>query len=93
MSKFAKEVKLIEINDSAFRYQKDCLENCVNIAKLCKKYGARICVDTDSHFTHTLGRAYKTLEILRDIDFPEKLIVNTNVDNLKSYFDEKNISY
>ncbi len=91
--KFAKEGKLIEINDSAFRYQKDCLENCVNIAKLCKKYGARICVDTDSHFTHTLGRAYKTLEILRDIDFPEKLIVNTNVDNLKSYFDEKNISY
>ncbi len=91
--KFAKEGKLIEINDSAFRYQKDCLENCVNIAKLCKKYGARICVDTDSHFTHTLGRAYKTLEILKDIDFPEKLIVNTNVDNLKSYFDEKNISY
>ncbi|MEE1318333.1 MAG: PHP domain-containing protein, partial [Ruminococcus sp.] len=45
--KFAKEGKLIEINDSAFRNKKSCIENCVTIAKLCKKYKARICVDTD----------------------------------------------
>ncbi len=91
--KFAKEGKLVEINDSAFRYKKSCLENCVTIAKLCKKHGARICVNTDSHFTHTLGRAYETLRILKDIDFPEKLIVNTDVNRFKSYLDELNIKY
>ncbi len=91
--KFKKEGKLIEINDSAFRYKKDSLCNCVEIAKICKKFGARICVDTDSHFTHTLGRADKTLEMLRDIDFPEKLIVNANLENMKFYMDEKNILY
>lgn len=90
---FAKNGKLVEINDSAFRYGRNYLGNCVTIARLCKKYGARICVDTDAHFTNTLGRAYKTLEMLKDIDFPEKLIVNTSVENLKAYFDEKNISY
>ena len=90
---FAKNGKLVEINDSAFRYGRDYVGNCVTIAKLCKKYGARICVDTDAHFTNTLGRAYKTLKMLEDIDFPEKLIVNTSVENLKAYFDEKNISY
>ena len=90
---FAKNGKLVEINDSAFRYGRDYVGNCVTIAKLCKKYGARICVDTDAHFTNTLGRAHKTLEILEDIDFPKKLIVNTSVENLKAYFDEKNISY
>lgn len=89
----AKNGKLIEINDSAFRYKKNCMGNCVEIAKICKKYNARICVNTDAHFTDTLGRAYKTLEMLKDIDFPEKLIVNTNIENLKSYFDEKSISY
>ena len=89
---FAKEGKLVEINDSAFRYKKDCLSNCVTIAKLCKKYGARICVDTDSHFTHTLGRGYETLKMLEEIDFPESLIVNTDIENLKAYFAEKNIS-
>lgn len=90
---FAKEGKLVEINDSAFRYKKDCLNNCVEIANLCKKYKARICVNTDSHFTHTLGRAYDTLEILKDIDFPEELIVNANVSTLKSYLYEKHIPY
>lgn len=89
----AKNGKLIEINDSAFRYNKSCLPNCLKIAEICKKYGARICVNTDSHFTHTLGRAYKTLEMLEDIDFPEKLIVNASVDNLKIYFDENHIAY
>ena len=83
---FAKNGKLVEINDSAFRYGRDYVGNCVIIAKLCKKYGARICVDTDAHFTNTLGRAYKTLEMLKDIDFPEKLIVNKSVENLKAYF-------
>lgn len=89
----AKNGKLIEINDSAFRYNKGCLPNCLKIAEICKKYGARICVNTDSHFTHTLGRAYKTLEMLEDIGFPEKLIVNASIDNLKSYFDENHIAY
>lgn len=32
----AKEGKLIEINDSAFRYKKSCASNCTQIAKLCK---------------------------------------------------------
>lgn len=90
---FAKAGKLIEINDSAFRYKKEHMHNCVQIAKLCKKYGARICVNTDSHFTHTLGRAYETLDMLREIEFPKELIVNTDINNLKAYFDEKGINY
>ncbi len=90
---FAKAGKLIEINDSAFRYHKEYKGNCIKIAQLCKKYGARICVNTDAHFTNTLGRAYDALEALKDIDFPESLIVNTNKQSLKAYFDENHISY
>lgn len=90
---FAKEGKLVEINDSAFRYNKDFKGNCIEIAKKCKQYGARICVNTDAHFTNTLGRAYDALRALEEIDFPQKLIVNTNIDNLKAYFEENNISY
>lgn len=89
----AKEGKLIEINDSAFRYKKSCASNCTQIAKLCKKYKARICVDTDSHYTHTLGRGTETLKMLEDIDFPQELIVNANEETLKAYFKEKNIYY
>ncbi len=90
---FAESGKLVEINDSAFRNKKSCIDNCVTIAKLCKKYGARICVDTDSHFTNTVGRAPETLKMLEAIDFPQKLIVNASTENLKAYFDENNIAY
>jgi putative hydrolase len=90
---FAKNGKLVEINDSAFRYKKEYMANCIRIAELCKKYKARICINTDSHFTNTLGRAYDTLKVLQEINFPESLIVNGSVDNLKSYFDEQHINY
>lgn len=50
-------------------------------------------MDTDSHYTHTLGRGNETLKMLEDIDFPQKLIVNANEETLKAYFKEKNIYY
>ncbi len=90
---FAREGRLVEINDSAFRYKKDYMHNCIEIAKKCMQYGARICVDTDSHFTDTLGRADSALKALEDISFPEKLIVNGSIDNLQAYFKENNIFY
>lgn len=89
----AKEGKLIEINDSAFRYKKSCAKNCVQIAEICKKHGARICLNTDSHYTHTLGRGTETIKVLEEIDFPQELIVNATEENLKAYFKEKNIYY
>ncbi len=90
---FAKEGKLVEINDSAFRYKKSHCGNCIEIAKLCQKYGTRICVNTDSHYTHTLGRGTETLKMLEEINFPQELIVNIDEENLKQYFKEKNIYY
>ena len=83
----------MEINDSAFRYKKESLENCINIARICQKYGARICINTDSHFTHTLGKANETFQMLKEIDFPQKLIVNATIESLKAYFDENHIFY
>lgn len=50
-------------------------------------------MDTDSHYTHTLGRGTETLKMLENIDFPQELIVNANEETLKAYFKEKNIYY
>lgn len=90
---FAKNGKLIEINDSAFRYNRDCIHNCTQLARLCKKHGARIVVDTDAHFHTLVGCADGTLKMLKEIDFPKELIVNASVENLKGYFKEKNIFF
>ncbi len=91
IKKFAEKGKLIEINNSSIKHKPDFVPNCVEIAKLCKKHGCRISVDTDAHFTTQLGRTDEALKMLTEIDFPEELVVNASVENLETYLKENNI--
>lgn len=91
IKEFAKCGKLIEINNSSIKHKPDFAVNCVEIAKLCKKYGCRVSVDTDAHFTTQLGRADEALKMLEDIDFPQSLIINSCVENFNAYLKENNI--
>lgn len=91
IKRFAEKGKLIEINNASIKHKPDFYPNCVEIAKLCKKYECRICVDTDAHFITQLGRADEALSMLESIKFPEELIVNGNWENLSRYLTENNI--
>lgn len=82
---------LIEINNSTFNYQKDSMSNCIEIIKICKKYKARIVVNSDAHFSTYVGNVQPALRALKDLDFPKELIVNSSTEALKSYLKEKNI--
>ncbi|MDO5124075.1 MAG: phosphatase [Eubacteriales bacterium] len=91
VKKFAQKGKLIEINNSSIKHKPDFAKNCIEIAKLCKKYECRVAVDTDAHFITQLGRAQEALCMLEEIDFPEELVVNASVENLQAYMKEHNI--
>ncbi len=91
IKRFAEKGKLIEINNASIKHKLDFYPNCVEIAKLCIKYGCRVCVDTDAHFVTQLGRADEALRMLESIDFPEQLVVNANRENMQKYFAENNI--
>ena len=83
----AKELnKLIEINAHSFDARKSSIENCRKIALACKKIGTGICVNSDAHFSHSIGEFDKAFEMLSDIDFPEELIMNRDYETLKKYF-------
>ncbi len=82
---------LVEINNASFGFRKGSEERCKEIALLCKKYNARIVVDSDAHFLTKVGDVPNALKMLSDIDFPSELVVNSSVDNLNEYFKEKNI--
>lgn len=90
---FAKNNKLVEINAGSFRSRQHYIPNCVTIAKICKKYNVQIVVNSDSHYYADVKRLNLALEMLKEIDFPEKLIVNSSIENVKRYFDENNIKY
>ena len=48
-------------------------------------------MDTDAHFSTYVGRAEPALKVLKDLDFPQKLIVNGSVETMQAYMKEKNI--
>lgn len=87
-----KKGKLIEINNNSFYFRKSSCENCLEIAKVCKKFGAMIVVNSDAHFSSKVGECAQALELLKGIDFPEELIVNSDEDRFKSYLIKNGIS-
>ncbi|MBB6716118.1 phosphatase [Clostridium gasigenes] len=69
---------MIEINNSSLlgnsRKGSDII--CKNIALLCKKYGVKIILSSDSHFCTTIGVFDNAIKMLREIEMPEELIMN-----------------
>jgi len=81
---------LIEINNSSFISSRiGSQDTCTNIAKFCKKLGVRIILNSDAHFCYSIGEISFAQRLLKEIDFPEALIINENKDDLISYFNEK----
>ena len=88
---FAKNGKLVEINNSSFKVRASAINNCKTIAKICKKCNAPIIVNSDSHFSSFVGNFDNALKLLKEVDFPENLIINANVDRFKRYLKEHDI--
>ena len=82
---FAEKGKLVEINNNSFYIRKSNIQNCKKIALLCKKYRANVVVNSDSHFCKQLGSFDDALNLLKEIDFPEELIINADVRRFENY--------
>lgn len=81
--------KLIEINESSINVKSGSRENCYELLKLCEKYGAKVCVDTDSHFCQQIGKATSAFKILEECNFPEKLVINSDWNVLREWILKK----
>ncbi|MTI67540.1 MAG: phosphatase [Firmicutes bacterium] len=88
----AKETNtLIEINNGSFHgSRKGSLDNCTEIARTCKKHGVKVTVGSDSHISYDVGEFSDVVNIFKEIQMPEELIMNLSADKLKNYLKEKN---
>lgn len=77
--------KLIEINNHSFFARKTSIDNCRQIAIRCKELGVGIAVNTDAHICYQVGEFTNAINLLKEIDFPEKLIINRSFETLKNY--------
>ena len=82
---FGRNGKLVEINNSSFYARKGCEGNCKRIALLCKKHGVNIIVNSDAHFCTRVGVFDDAIQLLEEIDFPEELIINSDIKRFNEY--------
>lgn len=82
---FGRNHKLVEINAHSFEVRKANIPNCREIALCCKKYRVPIIVSSDAHFETQVKDHTAALEMLREIAFPEELILNANTNRLIEY--------
>lgn len=81
--------KLIEINNHSFDVRQSSIPNCRRIAEICKEKEVGIVVSSDAHITFDMGNYKKALNMLSEISFPEKLIMNRDLKSFEAYMKEK----
>lgn len=81
--------KLIEINNHSFFVRKSSIPNCKKIAQICKEKEVGIVVSSDAHIAYDLGDYSCALNMLKEISFPEKLIINRSFKTFEDFMSEK----
>ncbi len=77
--------RIVEINHHSFDVRRGSAENCRDIALICKEMEIPVVMSTDAHFSEDVGEVYNSDKMLREIDFPRELILNTSLKKLADY--------
>lgn len=89
MRAFKEYGKIVEINAHSFAARPNSLENCRNIALMCKKYRVPVVCSSDAHFLTRIGDVSAALEMLKSIDFPEELVLNADARRFARVLEQK----
>lgn len=79
---------LLELNNSSLNpagARKNARDNDVELLKYCKQYGVSIIIGSDAHTESDVGRYDLVMPLIKEVDFPEELIINRDVNELKKY--------
>ena len=89
----AKETNtLLEVNNNSLNpagSRKHTKENLIAMLELCKEYKQPVIMNSDSHVFCDVARRDFSEKLIKEIDFPEELIVNSSVDVFKEYIHRK----
>lgn len=86
---FGEKGKIVEINSHSFVARRGSAENCITIAKICKKYGVSVVVDSDAHSCFSIGDLKQAANMLSSINFPQELILNRSFDAVAEFIEKK----
>ena len=79
----------LEVNNSSFLKKPgkrlNYLENYKSMLSLCKHYQVPIIVNSDAHDPDSVGRFCNAQQLLEELQFPEELILNNDIEKLKQF--------
>lgn len=81
----AREKVALEVNNSSLHPKSARTggrENITALLRACKRQGVPVLLGSDSHISYTVGRFDAALALLRELDFPEELVLNTRQDSI-----------
>ncbi len=79
---------LLEINNSSLnpvRNKPTARPNNLEILRLCKQYEVPVILGSDAHISFDIAVYDRALELVGETEFPEALIMNTDVRQFKQY--------
>ncbi|MDR2390654.1 MAG: PHP domain-containing protein, partial [Planctomycetota bacterium] len=77
--------KLIEINNNSLLIRKGSRERVEEMARLCGELNVEVAVASDAHFDEMIGAVEPALELLGRIGFPDRLVINRDMEAFSSY--------
>ncbi|MDO5539417.1 MAG: phosphatase [Eubacteriales bacterium] len=79
---------LLEINDNSLNpngFRQNTVSNDRLMLELCKEYKVPVIMNSDAHVVTDIGKHQRAQAIIKEVNFPEELVVNRSVDELMKY--------
>lgn len=77
--------KALELNNSSFLVRPQSTEPCLSIARLAKKHGVTVAVDSDAHICYGVGECAAALEIARQAGLEETQLLNNSAERVREF--------
>ncbi len=93
--KKAKETNtLLEVNNASLKsgsFRPGVRESLIEILKYCKQYDMPVIIGSDAHYMTAVGAVEESIALLEEVDFPERLVLNTNPELLLEFISRKRL--
>lgn len=84
--------KVLELNNHSLDpkcFRRDARENDLKMLELCKEYAVPVIMGSDAHFDTLIGEFSMAKKLLKEVDFPEELVLNRSVEALQGHVNVK----
>lgn len=79
----------LELNNSSIKQGKADVDEAKLMLSLAKEYGCPISVASDAHMVSEVGENRDAVALLKEVDFPEKLIVNRDITSAVEFVNSR----